>query len=175
MKIDHQKTSKDEFMNFFKLKNIDISIYKNNIILDVGCGTNNTKKFFEKLKMKWFGVDIIQSPDVIIGDMNNLPFPDIFAHVIYCSHAFEHSEHPVQTLKEFKRVVKPGGIIFISTPYPTFSQIFSMDKTHINVLNEWQISKLFKYVGIELLQLKVIKPDTDDANTWNIITIGSVV
>ncbi len=171
---NHRKVAADQFLKFFE-KNGGIDILKNNIVIDVGCGDNKTKEFFEKIDMQWYGMDIKQSENLIIGDMNNMPFSDRFAHIIYCVHAYEHTEHPVQALKEFKRVLKPGGVIFLSTPYPTFGQIFGMDKTHINVLNEWQLTKLFKYTGIEIIKLVTIKPDLDNPSTWSIITVGNVV
>ncbi len=171
---NHLEVTKNEFKIFIKESNIRRPLTQMMSVLDVGCRNNVNKQFFKDMNFVWTGVDINSEEEVIIGDMNNLPFHDASTHILFCSHTFEHTEHPVQTLKEFKRVIKPGGIIFLSTPYPSFDQIFSMDKTHINVLNEWQITKLFKYVGIEILKLKVVKPNENDDNTWNIITIGSV-
>ena len=107
--------------------------------------------------------------------MNDLPLPNIFANFIYCCHAFEHTERPSDALREFKRVLKPGGILFMSTPYPTYTMHFVMDKQHINVLSEWQIAKLLHHTGIHPLKVYVVKFDEKNENTWSIITVGRVI
>ena len=39
----------------------------------------------------------------------NIPVPDNTYDVVTLHHVFEHFENPLHTLKEIKRILKPGG------------------------------------------------------------------
>jgi SAM-dependent methyltransferase len=54
---------------------------------------------------------------LVIGDMNRLlPFQDNFFDYIVCIDGIEHLENPYFAIREFARILKPGGELFISTP-----------------------------------------------------------
>ena len=57
-------------------------------------------------------------PDVINADAGDLPFPDNSIEAINSSHNLEHIEKRkvVPTLKEFYRVLQPGGVLEIEVP-----------------------------------------------------------
>lgn len=52
------------------------------------------------------------------ADMRELPFPGNFADVAYSHHSLEHVrvDEVVSTLKEWYRVLRPGGLVFINAP-----------------------------------------------------------
>ena len=54
---------------------------------------------------------------LVTGDMNRpLPFRnESFAYVV-CMDGIEHLENPYFAIREFARILKPGGELFISTP-----------------------------------------------------------
>lgn len=57
------------------------------------------------------GVDIQQ------GDLNKqLPFPDRSFDFITCLEGLEHIENPQQAIREFARMLRPGGTVVISVP-----------------------------------------------------------
>ena len=72
------------------------------------------------------------SSDVIFAQINALPFDDNSVQVLYASHVLEHvsynydlhNERPVlfETLKEWKRVLKPNGILYVAVPDANFNQ-----------------------------------------------------
>lgn len=64
-----------------------------------------------------------KSIKIIQGDAQNMPFEDNFFDVIYATALIEHLEQPMKMLKEAHRVLKPGGIIIITTPDPFFDKI----------------------------------------------------
>jgi 2-polyprenyl-3-methyl-5-hydroxy-6-metoxy-1,4-benzoquinol methylase len=45
-----------------------------------------------------------------------LPFPDGAFDLIWCSEVVEHLEDPVLAAREFRRVVRPGGDVIVTTP-----------------------------------------------------------
>lgn len=68
----------------------------------------------------FLNIDINPGPEVdIIGDISDLSeFKDGSVEKIYVSHALEHFRHTetLEVLKEWHRVLKPGGLIYISVP-----------------------------------------------------------
>ena len=54
---------------------------------------------------------------VVAADLNRpLPFPDATFDYAVCVDGIEHLENPFAMVREFRRVLKPGGEVFISTP-----------------------------------------------------------
>ena len=94
-------------------------------ILDAGCGTG---KFFgfdfaREAGCQLVGADLRE--DVISNsgmdfcvrsELNRLPFSDASFDVVNCRLVIEHVEFPAVVLKEFCRVLKPGGRLAIFTP-----------------------------------------------------------
>jgi predicted SAM-dependent methyltransferase len=81
------------------------------IKLDVGCGMAKREGYV--------GVDI--HPDTqadVVAPMWNLPYEADSVDEIYSSHALEHipQDHVLPTLREWRRVIKPDGLIIIRVP-----------------------------------------------------------
>jgi predicted SAM-dependent methyltransferase len=79
--------------------------------LDVGCGA--------KLQKGFIGVDRYVFGDGIVNaDMWDLPYPDNSIKRVYSSHALEHlaKAQIIPTLKEWYRVLIPGGEVGIVVP-----------------------------------------------------------
>lgn len=54
---------------------------------------------------------------VVAADMNGaLPLPDATADAVACCEGLEHIENPWHVLREFRRVLRPGGQLVISLP-----------------------------------------------------------
>jgi ubiquinone/menaquinone biosynthesis C-methylase UbiE len=49
----------------------------------------------------------------IMGDARDLPFKEGTYDVVYCRYILEHVPDPLRVLQEAKRVLKPGGKVFI--------------------------------------------------------------
>jgi SAM-dependent methyltransferase len=144
-------------------------------VLEIGPGSHPFKEFFEKKGMKWYGTDIC-FPENIAGYFNNSmdDLKDVkdecFDYVFSC-HSFEHCENPIKALKEFKRVLRKGGKLFIATPFHCEKQVLLGDKDHIFVLTHFQMQKLFEYVGFKVEDIFVSRVADRDQD-WNLITIG---
>lgn len=78
--------------------------------LDIGGG--------DKALAGYVNVDPYFPEADVRATMWQLPFADDSAEVIHCSHALEHipQKMVVPTLREWRRVIKPGGVIIIRVP-----------------------------------------------------------
>jgi len=66
----------------------------------------------------WVHIDKAQFPYVVHNDVMYLPYPDNAVDLIYCSHGLQYfdREEVVNVLREWYRVLKPGGILRLAVP-----------------------------------------------------------
>ncbi|OGP92891.1 MAG: hypothetical protein A2156_10040 [Deltaproteobacteria bacterium RBG_16_48_10] len=92
-------------------------------VLDVPTGTGVLADRLSRLGFEVSCCDISPSyfsiPDlsIEIGDLNKtLPYSDDSFDYLICLDGIEHTENPFNTLREFLRVLKGGGKLFLSIP-----------------------------------------------------------
>jgi len=86
--------------------------------LDVGCRDGS---YSEWLKGRGYRVVSLDLEPRYAGalrfDANEpLPFPDGSFDLIWCSEVIEHLRDPAAVVREFRRVVRPGGRMILTTP-----------------------------------------------------------
>jgi SAM-dependent methyltransferase len=112
-------------------------------VLDLGCATGF---FLEAARERGFvpyGVEFspfaaevarekFGAQNIFEGTVENSPFPPHSFDVITMSDFIEHVRDPVAVLRKARELLKPGGVILITTPdYHTFSRILMGEKwTH---------------------------------------------
>lgn len=99
-------------------------------VLDIGCGDG----YFVSQVLKgrswlaYVGVDLsvpkllsfrkrIEASRVISADAEALPFPSNTFDTVLCFETLEHLIDPAAAVREMSRVLKPGGLIVLSTPF----------------------------------------------------------
>ncbi|HUL37332.1 MAG TPA: class I SAM-dependent methyltransferase [Thermodesulfobacteriota bacterium] len=92
-------------------------------VLDIPTGTGILADRLRKMGFEMSCCDINPSffsvPDlkVEIGDLNqSLPYADDSFDYVICLEGIEHTENPSNAIREFQRILKKGGKVFISTP-----------------------------------------------------------
>ncbi len=93
--------------------------------LDIGSGHGDLIRLMrERFAVTSFACDytdaLMQLPGqrVDIADLNHdpLPYPDAQFSVVTCTEVIEHVENHRRLLRECHRVLKPGGLLVVSTP-----------------------------------------------------------
>jgi ubiquinone/menaquinone biosynthesis C-methylase UbiE len=150
-------------------------IAERNFVLDLGTSKRFAKemKYFEELfnnNYKALGYkpeDCAEYTCDYDGDILSLQFNDEEVGAIICLSVLEHVENPFQAVSEMFRVLKKGGLLFLSVPFLTSfhgrhaGKIYSSD--HHGYPDFWR----FTHQGLMLL-LK-------DFNQVEIVPIGGRV
>jgi ubiquinone/menaquinone biosynthesis C-methylase UbiE len=98
------------------------------VILDVGCGPGLLPALFAKSGCKSFGVDIdfeLLSPNLNPGlaqaDAFSLPFKPSTFDLVTATNLFFLLDDPLRALYEWKRVLAPGGALYLLNPSENLS------------------------------------------------------
>jgi ubiquinone/menaquinone biosynthesis C-methylase UbiE len=57
----------------------------------------------------------------IVSDITAIPEPDASFDAIMCIEVFEHIPEPAKAVKEFARLLKPGGTLIITAPFASLT------------------------------------------------------
>jgi ubiquinone/menaquinone biosynthesis C-methylase UbiE len=105
-------------------------------LLDAGAGEQQFKKFcshlnytsqdFAQYNGAGNGIGLQtgswnQTTLDIISDITDIPEKDCSFDAIMCTEVFEHIVEPVDAIKEFSRLIKPGGHLLITAPFCSFT------------------------------------------------------
>ncbi|GIW65422.1 MAG: hypothetical protein KatS3mg093_401 [Candidatus Parcubacteria bacterium] len=109
------------YSNLRTFKNIFNYIKNENLkILDLGCGYKPFKQFFSS-SSEYIGIDFgaeSAEPDIVLDlNIQKLPFFNDYFDIVIISETLEHLYNIHFVIREAVRVVKKGGLIFISTPF----------------------------------------------------------
>lgn len=114
---DRQTWSDWRMENYVFFKRELARIPNGAIVVDVGAGRRHFRDLFERFKaipIDFYPYDGIR----VICDFNaSLPFKDHTIDALVLSNVLEHVKEPGILLQECFRILKPGGILFGSTPY----------------------------------------------------------
>lgn len=120
--LDYSQYTKDIF------KKLDINLESSKSLLDVGCGNGIDSQYLrEKYKVDVTSLDIYEHPLIekrnlkfIKGSILDIPFSDNSFDYVFLHDVLHHVDEENQSIElhktsltELKRIVKPGGEIFI--------------------------------------------------------------
>jgi len=90
--------------------------YARGWLLDLGCGYQPYRDLFDHVEC-YVGVDLPPNGQVdLYGDVMALPFQDAVFDTVLCNQVLEHVPVPARLMAEAARVLKPGGVLLLTTP-----------------------------------------------------------
>lgn len=124
-------------------------------VLDVGCGQGVALEQFRSLGLEAIGVamgkdvEVCRSKGFKVRDMdqNFMTLPDGGFDLLWCRHVLEHSFAPYFTLAEYRRLTRPGGLVYVEVPAPDTSAHHELNPNHYSVLPLSSWLALFSRAG----------------------------
>jgi len=93
------------------------------------------------------GLNEVSVADVVADVEKPLPFSDNEFDVVVARHILEHCTDTVQTLKEWTRILKPGGRLILALPDETKFNTIPLDPTHYHAFTQDSIKHLADAIG----------------------------
>jgi demethylmenaquinone methyltransferase/2-methoxy-6-polyprenyl-1,4-benzoquinol methylase len=133
-------------------------------VLDVGCGTGfATEGLLERtervhgldqsrhqLERAWAKFGKTDRVRFYRGDAERLPFGDDAFDAVWSSGSIEYWPDPVAALREFRRVVRPGGGVLVVGPDAPHSSVFERVADAIMLFyDEDEADRMFDAAGFE--------------------------
>lgn len=96
---------------------------------------------------------------VLQGDVNSLKMPNNSFDIAIATAIIEHLPNPKRMLEEAKRVLRPNGLIVLTSPDPFWERVATLighlpEEQHYTVMNLKELVFLFNKVGFEILEEK---------------------
>jgi SAM-dependent methyltransferase len=92
-------------------------------VLDAGAGASKYRPFFTHCRYETqdfcqYEGELVRylAPINYVCEITAIPLPDGCLDAILCTEVIEHVVNPIAVLVEFKRLLKPGGRLFITAP-----------------------------------------------------------
>jgi len=148
----------------------------NGSLLDIGSSDGETLRHFAELRpdLKWFATDLFGHPEAYPancifhrGDITQEPLPwaDGSISAISCMHLVEHLSSLTLLAAEAKRLLQPGGKIYLETPHPKtvmlnsprgeglgrFTLNFYDDSTHLKPVSLGALAEVMRGAGLEVV------------------------
>ena len=126
-------------------------------VIDIGCGYTPYKKFFD---CHYVGTDPLESihPDIVCQAWK-IPVDNNSFDGVILNQSLEHISDIKQTIAEIKRILKPGGLLIVTTPQTmkNHSQAIPSNKSPYNNYNHSDIpnwhNDFFRFTKFGLITL----------------------
>jgi ubiquinone/menaquinone biosynthesis C-methylase UbiE len=95
---------------------------------------------------------------MVQGDALDLPFPSASFDIVTASALIEHVADPPRLLQEIHRVLRPGGVVLLTTPVPFFERIAVAlghlpSEDHQVTMNLRELRRALSSAGFSVLEL----------------------
>jgi SAM-dependent methyltransferase len=123
--------------------------FKGNV-LNAGAGNRDIRHLIQG---KLFNQDIptgLHNANIdILSPLHQIPVEAGFFDAIICNAVLEHVENPEEVMREFQRVCKPGGILYLVVP---FIQPEHLDPTDFQRYTIAGLQRLVRQHGFEVVE-----------------------
>jgi ubiquinone/menaquinone biosynthesis C-methylase UbiE len=139
-------------------------------IIEIGCNTGYMIDELKRFSGNVCGVDIdrsvvyqakLKAHDVFVCDAENLAFPDDLFDAVISIHVIEHIVDIAQAIREFARILKPGGTMILIYPFEPvagitclpFAPLSNKCHVHLRVLKPRDLMRIVTDNSIDLRQI----------------------
>ena len=153
MKVTTEWNTLDRIIASIRYSKVKKYIPKNGIIVDIGCGQNGDFLLRSKKKIrKGYGLDLkitnktIDNIELINNrNMKKLPIAKESIDVVFLNAVLEHLTDPRTMLKNCLKLLKPQGLIILTTPAPCSKPLLEFLAFKLHVINELEIKDHVHY------------------------------
>lgn len=118
--------------------------------LDLGAGSAKYREIIRERASSYTTFDMAPGPNIdVVGDALNLPFGEASFETIVSTQVLEHVEKPWIVVKEIHRVLKSGGICFLTAPFMEPYHPYPGDYFRYSVEG---IKSLFQNEGFQIVE-----------------------
>ncbi len=122
----------------------DSGYFAGKAIVDLGCGDQYIRKPFEQRGASYRGIDI----DECNLETQDFPAESAVYDIAVCLALIEHLSDSGHFLAETKRILKPGGVLWMSTPdIAACGAAFWNDPTHVHPYTRSSFRMLLRMNG----------------------------
>ena len=154
--VNFNQRNRDEWV-----KKIAAQIPENSKVLDVGAGKCRYKELFQHCK--YLTQDFCQAEGCtdgnykygninFISDITQIPVPKGSFDVVLCTEVLEHVPDPITAIKEFSRILKKGGRLYLTAPLG--SGLHMMPHHYYGGFTPSFYKKYLEEFGLELISIE---------------------
>ena len=137
--------------------------------IDVGCADRPINDEVDTLDL-----NPLYNPK-FVGNIENMPIEDNTYDFLIASHILEHVDNTIDTLKEFKRVIKVGGSVGIMVPHGEYVDHVDLGDSsmgHRMLFSEKTLEKYMQHVGFNSIEVKRLERPLASGNVPAIIAFA---
>ena len=153
MKVTNEWNRLDNIIASIRYGKVKKYIPKDGIIVDIGCGQKGDFLMRSKKKIrKGYGIDLkidsktIDNIEFINNvEMKKFPIKKESIDVVFLNAVLEHLHDPRKILKDCLKLLKPNGLIVLTTPAPCSKLLLEFMAYKLHIINELEIQDHVHY------------------------------
>ena len=153
------------------------------LVLEVGCGlspiiTGRENVIYSELSFRALATlkELNSQGHYVAADGTRLPFASSSVSHVICSEVLEHVENDQAVIDELARVLKIGGLVYITVPHRKF--YFAADDRYVHHFRRYEIDEMtlkLENAGLRLRRLKKVLGPLEKVTMFTVVMLFSAV